>query len=167
MTSGGIPIIAFITAMLAAGLVAAVPLILAALGEAVGEKAGLLNLGIEGMMLAGAYFGFATGYQTESAGWGILAGIAAGAIFGLLFAVLTISLRVDQVLVGLAITIFGGGLTAFLYRDTFGGQNPSLSVDTPRVAIPLLSRIPILGDAAFNQSVFFYLAFALVPVFAF
>jgi ABC-type uncharacterized transport system permease subunit len=167
MTSGGIPIIAFITAMLAAGLIAAVPLILAALGEAVGERAGLLNLGIEGMMLAGAYFGFAAGFQTNSAGWGILGGVAAGAVLGLVFAILTISLRVDQVLVGLAITIFGGGLTAFLYRDTFGGQNPSLDVELPRIAIPGLERIPIFGSAVFNQQALFYLAYLLVPVFAF
>jgi general nucleoside transport system permease protein len=167
VTIGGIPLVAFFTAMLAAGLVAAAPLVIAALGEAVGEKAGLLNLGIEGMMLCGAFFGFYAAYQSGGAVWGVLAGIGAGLALGLLFAILTVSLRVDQVLVGLAITIFGGGLTAFLYRDIFGGQNPSLSVDTPRLAIPLLSRIPILGDALFNQGVLFYLAFAFVPVFAF
>ena len=122
MTVTGIPLGAFLTAMLAAGLVAAVPLILAALGEAVGEKSGLLNLGIEGMMLAGAFFGFHVSYQTEASLWGIVAGMAAGAVLGLLFAFLTVSLRVDQVLVGLAITIFGAGLTAFLYRDVFGGR---------------------------------------------
>src|SRR4051794_25648491 len=120
--------------MLAAGLVAAAPLVMAALGEAVGEKSGLLNLGIEGMMLCVAFFGFYAAYQTGVALWGVLAGLAAGFVLGLLFAFLTVSLRVDQVLVGLAITIFGGGLTAFLYRDIFGGQNPSLSVDTPRLA---------------------------------
>jgi simple sugar transport system permease protein len=133
----------------------------------VGEKSGLLNLGIEGMMLCGAFFGFLASFQTESAAWGIAAGMASGLALGLLFAVLTISLRVDQVLVGLAITIFGAGLTAFLYRDVFGGQNPSLSAPTPRIAIPGLDRIPILGSALFNQQLLFYLAFILVPLFAF
>ena len=166
MTGGNVPLLAFVTAMLAAGLVAAVPLVLAALGEAVGERSGLLNLGIEGMMLCGAFFGFLAAWQTGSAVAGVVGGVAAGAILGLVFAVLTISLRVDQVLVGLAITIFGGGLTAFLYRDVFGGQNPSLSVDTPRIAIPLLSQIPVLGSAMFNQGLLFYVAFALVPLFA-
>src|SRR5215218_9580380 len=99
--------------MLAAGLVAAAPLVMAALGEAVGEKSGLLNLGIEGMMLCGAFFGFYAAYQTGAAVWGVVAGLGAGFALGLVFA------------------IFGGGLTAFLYRDIFGGQNPSLSVDTP------------------------------------
>lgn len=167
MTLGGVPLVAFVTAMLAAGLVAAVPLVLAALGEAVGEKSGLLNLGIEGMMLSGSFFGFYAAYQSGGAGWGVLAGIAAGAALGLVFAVLTVSLRVDQVLVGLAITIFGAGMTAFLYRDIFGGQNPSLSVDTPRIAVPLVSRIPVIGDALFNQNLLFYIAYALVPLFAF
>ncbi|MFT4038297.1 MAG: ABC transporter permease [Thermomicrobiales bacterium] len=159
--------IAFVTAMLAAALIAAAPLVIAALGEAVGEKSGLLNLGIEGIMLSGAFFAFAVAYNTESALLGILAGVGAGLVLGLLFAILTISLRVDQVLVGLAITIFGGGLTAFLYRDMFGGQNPSLPVDTPKIAIPGLSQIPVVGPAMFNQQALFYLAFLLVPVFAF
>jgi simple sugar transport system permease protein len=167
VTIGGIPVEGFLSAMLAAGLVAAVPLILAALGEAVGEKSGLLNLGIEGMMLSGAFFGFLAAYQSGGSLWGVVAGVAAGALLGLLFAFLTVSLRVDQVLVGLAITIFGGGLTAFLYRDIFGAQNPSLPTDMPRIAIPLLSRIPIVGSALFNQQALFYLAYALVPVFAF
>lgn len=167
MSLGGVELTAFLTAMLAAGLVAAVPLILAALGEAVGERAGLLNLGIEGMMLCGAYFGFQAAFQSGNTLAGVLAGVAAGAALGLLFAALTVSLRVDQVLVGLAITIFGGSLTAFLYRDVFGGQNPSLAVDMPRIAIPGLSQLPILGRALFNQQALFYLAFLLVPVFAF
>jgi simple sugar transport system permease protein len=167
MTLGGVPVVAFLAAMLSAGLVAAVPLVLAALGEAVGERSGLLNLGIEGMMLSGAFFGFYAAYQTGGSLWGVLAGIVAGAVLGLLFAVLTISMRVDQVLVGLAITIFGAGMTAFLFRDLFGGQNPSLSVDMPRIAIPGLSQIPVLGPALFNQQAFFYIAYLLVPVFAF
>jgi simple sugar transport system permease protein len=158
---------AFVTAMLAAALIAAVPLIIAALGEAVGEKAGLLNLGIEGMMLCGAFFAFAVAYNTNSAWLGILGGVVAGLVLGAVFAVMTISLRVDQVLVGLAISIFGGGLTAFLYRDIFGGQNPSLPVNTPRLAIPGLSQLPIVGSSIFNQQALFYTAFLLVPIFAF
>src|SRR5688500_8800982 len=108
--------------MLAAGLVAAAPLVMAALGEAVGEKAGLLNLGIEGMMLSGAFFGFYAAYQTGGAVWGVLAGIGAGLALGLVFAFLTVSLRVDQVLVGLAITIFVGALIAFVSRAIVGGR---------------------------------------------
>ena len=85
------------------------PLVLAALGEAVGEKSGLLNLGIEGMMLCRLLLRVLRAYQRRLA-LGMLAGIAAGLVLGLVFAVLTVSMRVDQVLVGLAITIFGGGV---------------------------------------------------------
>lgn len=167
MNVGGIDLGGFLSAMLSAGLVAAVPLVVAALGEAVGERAGLLNLGIEGMMLAGAFFGFLAAYQTESVVFGMLAGIVAGLLLGLLFGVLTISLRVDQVIVGLAITIFGGGLTAFLYRDVFAGQNPSAEVAPLSITIPVLSDIPIVGPAVFQGQLLFYLAYACVPIFAF
>lgn len=167
MNSSGIDLGVFASAMLAAGLLAAVPLILAALGEAVAEKSGLLNLGIEGMMLSGAFFGFLAAYTTGSVVAGLAAGVAAGATLGLLFGFLAVGLQVDQVLVGISITIFGGSLTAFLYRDIFGGQNPSASVEPLVVPIPLLRDIPIIGPALFERQLIVYLAYALVPVFAF
>ncbi len=163
----GIDLSDFVSAMLAAGLVAAVPLILASLGEAVAERAGLLNLGIEGMMLAGAFFGFYAAFETGSAAAGVAAALAAGLVLGLVFGFLTITLRVDQVLVGLAITIFAGGLTAFLYRDIFGRQNPSADVDPLEISIPLLREIPIVGGPLFDQQILFYASYALVPCFAF
>lgn len=164
---GGIDLSNFISAMLAAGLLAAVPLVLAGLGEAVAERAGLLNLGIEGMMLSGAFFGFYAAYRTGQVITGVASGIAAGLLLGLLFGILTIGLQVDQVLVGLAITIFSGGLTAFLYRDLFAGQNPSADVDPLRFSIPLLRDIPIVGEPFFHRQAVFYIAYALVPLFAF
>jgi ABC-type uncharacterized transport system permease subunit len=164
---GGLDLGNFISAMLAAGLVAAVPLIVAALGEAVAERAGLLNLGIEGMMLAGAFFGFYSAYETGRAWPGVIAAVAAGLVLGLVFGFLTITLRVDQVLVGIAITIFAGGLTAFLYRDVFGRQNPAADVHPLAISIPLLRQIPIVGQPLFDRQVLFYLAYALVPLFAF
>ena len=163
----GINLADFVSAMLSAGLVAAVPLVLAALGEAVGERSGLLNLGIEGMMLAGCFFGFLAAYNTGSIVAGMLAGIAAGLLLGLLFGFLTISLGVDQVIVGIAITILGGGLTAFLFRDIFGRQNPSADVTPLMVSVPLLRDIPVIGPALFEQQALFYVAYLLVPVFAF
>ncbi len=167
MNSSGIDLGVFASAMLAAGLLAAVPLILAALGEAVAEKSGLLNLGIEGMMLSGAFFGFLAAYSTGSVIAGLAAGVGAGAILGLLFGFLAVGLQVDQVLVGISITIFGAGLTAFLYRDVFGSQNPSAAVQPLVVPIPLLRDIPVIGPALFDRQLIFYLAYALVPVFAF
>src|SRR3954469_17529008 len=143
MTIGGVNIADFITALLTAGLFRAVPLTLAALGEAVGERAGLLNLGIEGMMLSGCFFGFYAAYHTESLVIGMLVATVAGVLLGLLFGVLAISMRVDQVLVGLALTIFGGGLTAFLFRDLFGGKNVAAEVNPITISVPGLRDIPI------------------------
>jgi general nucleoside transport system permease protein len=158
---------AFVTAIISAALVAAVPLLLASLGEATAEKSGLLNLGIEGMMLSGCFFGFLAAYQTGSSTLGVLGGTAAGLLLGLLFGFLAVTLKVDQTLVGIAITILGAGLTAFLYRDIFGRQNPSAGIDPHRIEIPLLQSIPVLGPAISGKPVLFYIAWLLVPVFAF
>jgi len=161
----GIDLSDFIAAMLATGLLRAVPLVLAGLGEAVAERAGLLNLGIEGMMLSGCFFGFWAAYRTESLTLGLAAAVASGLILALIFGFLTISLGVDQVLVGLAITIFSAGLTGFLFRDIFAGQNVAAEVDPLQVSIPLLRDIPIVGDPLFNRQLIFYVSWALVPVF--
>jgi ABC-type uncharacterized transport system permease subunit len=167
MTIGGVNVADFLTALLAAGLLRAVPLTLAALGEAVGERAGMLNLGLEGMMLSGAFFGFWAAYRTESLAIGMATAIASGIVLALIFGLLTITMRVDQVLVGLAITIFGAGLTAFLFRDLFGGKNVAAEVDPINVSIPLLRDIPIIGEPLFHRQLIFYICWALVPVFAF
>jgi ABC-type uncharacterized transport system permease subunit len=156
VTINGIDLVDFLTAMLATGLLRAVPLVLASLGDVFAQKSGLLNLGIEGMMLSGCFFGFYAAYHTENVTYGLLSGMAAGLAMALLFAFLTVSLRVDQVLVGLAITIFASGLTGYLFRDLFGGQNVSASVRPMTVRIPLLDR-----------QLLFYIAWLLVPVFAF
>jgi general nucleoside transport system permease protein len=167
MTINDIDLSNFLAAMLATGLMRAVPLVLASLGDAFAQKSGLLNLGIEGMMLAGCFFGFDAAYRTESTTIGLLGGITAGLILALLFGFLTITLRVDQVLVGLAITIFSSGLTGYLFRDIYGGQNVSAEVDPWNIKIPGLSEIPIVGEALFDRQVLFYLCWILVPVFAF
>ncbi len=167
MNIGDVNVADFLTALLMAGLLRAVPLTLAALGEAVGERAGLLNLGIEGMMLCGCFFGFWAAYHTESLAIGMIAAIASGIILGLIFGVLTITMRVDQVLVGLAITIFGAGLSAFLFRDLFGGKNVAVEVDPINISIPVLRDIPIIGEPLFERQLIFYICWALVPVFAF
>lgn len=167
MNIGDVNVADLLTALLMAGLLRAVPLTLAALGEAVGERAGLLNLGIEGMMLSGCFFGFYAAYHTESLWIGMLAGIAAGIVLAMIFGVLTISMGVDQVLVGLAITIFGAGLTAYLFRDLFEGKNVAADVDPVNISIPLLRDIPIIGEPLFERQLIFYVCWALVPIFAF
>jgi ABC-type uncharacterized transport system permease subunit len=157
----------FVTALLSAGLIAAVPLLLAALGETFAERAGLLNLGLEGMMLLGAFGGFFVALNSQSTELGLAAGLGVGLLLGLFFGWLTITLQVDQVIVGLGLTIFGGGLTGFLFRDLYGQQFPTLAVSAKKVALPILSAIPILGPALFQQQLVVYLTWVLVVVFAF
>jgi ABC-type uncharacterized transport system permease subunit len=167
MTINGVHLTTFLAAMLAAGLLRAVPLAAAALGEAVAERAGLLNLGIEGMMLSGCFFGFWAAYRTNSLFWGMAGAMAAGLVLGLIFGLLTITCRVDQVLVGLSITIFGAGLTGFLFRDIFAGQNVAADVNPHQISIPWLRDIPIIGKPLFNEQLLFYVAWLLVPLFSF
>ena len=156
----------FITVLLSAGLIAAVPLLLAALGETFAERAGLLNLGLEGMMLLGAFGGFYVALNSQSILAGLATGVLLGLVLGLLFGFLTITLQVDQVIVGLGLTIFAGGLTGFLFRDLYGQRFPTLAVSSEKVAIPWLSDMPIVGPAFFKQQLLVYLAWVLVIIFA-
>ena len=110
-----------LTAILVATIVAGTPLIITALGELVTEKSGVLNLGAEGMMAVGAIAGFAAAHHSGSATVGTLAGMAAGALMALIFAVLTLTLLANQVASGLALSIFGVGLSAFI------GKSPEFS----------------------------------------
>lgn len=132
------------------------PLLLAATGELVAEKAGVLNLGVEGMMLVGAVTGFGVAHVTGSPALGILAGAAAGAALALIFAVLTLSLLANQVATGLALTIFGTGLSAMVGTPFVGIALKPLA----RLDIPVLSHLPFLGPVLFGQDVLVYLSFA-------
>ena len=120
---------------------ASTPLLLAALGELVTEKAGVLNLGVEGMMLTGAIAGFAVGIGTGNWFFAVLAAALAGGATSLLFGLLTQSLLANQVATGLALTIFGVGLSALIGDDYVGTPFPGL----PKLDIPGLSDLPVLG----------------------
>jgi general nucleoside transport system permease protein len=163
MTVNGVNLEDLLTVLLSTGLIAAVPLTLAALGECFVEQGGLLNLGLEGMMLIGAFSGYWAAERSDSIALGLLVGVAVGLVLGGLFALLTVTLRTDQVVTGLAITIFGSGLTGFLFRDLYG-QERSLDVRAPRLGLPLLADVPVIGPALFDQQLPVYLAWALVPV---
>lgn len=132
------------------------PLLLAATGELVAEKAGVLNLGVEGMMLVGAVTGFGVAHVTGSAALGILAGAAAGAALALVFAVLTLTLLANQVATGLALTIFGTGLSAMVGTPFVGIALKPLA----RLDIPVLSHLPFVGPVLLGQDVLVYLSFA-------
>ncbi len=145
-------------AILLTVITAATPLVVAALGELVTERAGVLNLGVEGMMVMGAVGAFAVTQITGSPYIGLLAGIACGALFSLLFGFLTLTLVANQVATGLALTLLGLGASGMLGESYVGAAGIKLQP----IAIPLLSDIPFLGPVLFRQDIIFYLSVALV-----
>ena len=140
-----------------ATLGAGTPLVFAALGELITEKSGVLNLGVEGMMLVGAVCGFAVAADTGSLWLGVVTAMTAGAFMALLFGILTLTFQANQVAAGLALTIFGVGLSAYI-----GLQYTSIALTgLQAVHIPLLSSIPLLGPTIFSLDPLMYLSFAL------
>ena len=142
---------------------AATPLLLAGIGELVVERSGVLNLGVEGMMLAGAVTAFAITFATGSYTAGILAAALAGMLLALIFGVLTLTLVSNQVATGLALTLFGLGLSA-LVGDAFVG---SPIQPLPKLALPGLTDIPVVGPILFGQDFLVYLSVALTLGVAF
>ncbi len=138
------------------------PLLLVALGELVCEKSGVLNLGQEGMMLFGAVVGFIAAISTGNLWFGVLLAMAAGMLLSALFALVALGCNANQVATGLALTIFGIGLSSFVGAAWVGKP---LSGFEP-VAIPLLSGIPLLGKMLFSQDLMVYLSFALFAFIA-
>ena len=136
---------------------AATPLLLAALGELVVERSGVLNLGVEGMMLAGAVTGFAVTVTTGSATLGILCAMAAGMLMAFAFGVLTLSLMANQVATGLALTIFGVGLSSLIGAGFVGIAVAPL----PKLNIPGISTIPVIGPLLFSHDILIYASVAL------
>jgi simple sugar transport system permease protein len=136
-------------------IAAATPLLLASTGELVAEKAGVLNLGVEGMMLVGAVIGFGVTHGSGSAVLGIAAGAVAGSVMALIFAVLTLTFLANQVATGLALTIFGVGLSALVGARYVGQPLPPL----PKLHIEVLSSIPVLGPLLFGQDALVYFSF--------
>ncbi len=151
--------VAFLGPVLAAMLTAATPLLFAALGELVVEKSGVLNLGVEGMMLAGAVIGFIAAVTTGSSTLGFLAAAFAGLAMGALFGLLTLGLLANQVATGLALTLFGVGLSALVGQGYVGRP----IADVPELYIPGLTDLPVIGPALFGQDALVYLALAMVP----
>lgn len=137
---------------------AATPLLIAAIGELVTERAGVLNLGVEGMMIMGAIAGFAAAQMTGNAYLGALAGIIVGAAFSQLFAFLTLTLVANQVATGLALTILGLGLSG-LWGESFIGV-PGVKMQA--IEIPVLSELPLIGRLLFGQDLIFYISIALI-----
>jgi ABC-type uncharacterized transport system permease subunit len=144
--------------LIAALMVAATPILLAAIGELVVEKAGVLNLGVEGMMIMGACMGFIIAVSTGSAFLGFVGAALGGMALALLFALLTQVLMTNQVASGLALTLFGLGLTALLGQNYVGITPPR----TARLDLGWLAEIPFVGRAFFSHDIVIYLSIALV-----
>ncbi len=156
---------AFLTALLFGAVMAGVPLLLAGLGEQISEKAGVLNIGIEGMMLMGAYSGFVVAYESGSFWLGFLGGGLGGLAVAAVMALLCVRLGMNQIVIGIALTLGVEGLTALLHRFQFARSYPRLDA-VPVLALPGLEQIPVLGAALFSHHPLVYLAVLLVPLLA-
>lgn len=151
----------FLTALLYGAVTAGVPLLLAGLGEQVSEKAGVLNVGIEGMMLFGAYWAFVATLYSGSFWLGFLAGGLAGGVVALLMALFCVRLGMNQIVIGIALTLGAEGLTALLHHFAFSRSRPSLDM-APTLPIPGLEAIPVIGAALFRHHALVYLALLAV-----
>ncbi len=154
-------VFSFISNLLASGLSLATPLLFAALGEIIMERAGILNISLEGKMLVAAFFAMVAAYATQSPLSGLIAGILAACVLGVFFALFTITLRADQIIVGAGLNILALGLTGVLYRELFGKTGATLSVPTfETVAIPGMEALPFIGRILFRHNVLVYAALA-------
>ena len=146
--------------LVASLIVASTPLVLAALGELIVEKSGVLNLGVEGMMIIGAVTGFIVGVESGSAYIGMMAEAMAGALLSLLFAFIILIMQANQVASGLALTIFGLGIAALMGHPYTGIKSPQIST----ISIPFISEIPVLGTMFFQHDLIVYLSLISVLV---
>ena len=157
----------FTASVVASAIRLATPYIFASLGETLGQRSGVLNLGVDGMMLMGAFFAFYTVYTTNSLILGVLAALVVGALMGLAMAFVSVTLKAEQGISGIGVYLFGLGMSELLFQELIGTPK---SVDGfPRIHFPVLSDIEFLGigEIFFNHNLLVYVAFALVPVTTF
>ena len=151
-----------IVATLSSGIRLAVPLLLASLGEAFGQRSGVLNLGVDGIMLLGAFGGYYTALKTQSPWLGLLVGLGVGLVMGLISAVISVTLLAEQGISGIGVYLFGLGMSDLLFQKLVGTPRPIQPF--PKAPIPLLSDIPVVGDLLFNHNIPIYLAFLAIPI---
>ncbi len=151
-----------IIGILASGIRLATPYLYASIGETFGQRSGVLNLGVEGQMLLGAFAAFFVAFTTGNLGFGILAAILVGALMGLAMAFVTVNLQAEQGISGIGFYLFGLGMSDLLFQKLLG------TVETvrgfPKIIIPYLSDIPVLGEVFFRQNLLVYGAYVLVPI---
>jgi general nucleoside transport system permease protein len=154
----------FDTHWLAAALVLTTPILLAAVGELISERAGVLNVGLEGFMLAGAFFSYLVTWKTESLAAGVAAAIGAGLFFAVIMGLLTIEARADQIVSGVGINLAAIGLTSYLFDQIFGSRAQAVVPTIGQLSIPGLSDIPDFGPAIFKHDWILYFAFLSVGI---
>mgnify|MGYP001054308619 CR=1 FL=1 len=159
--------VSLLTSLLSITLRAGTSLLYATIGEIYTERAGILNLGVEGMMMVGAVSAFAVGYHTESLVLAVVMALLAGTLLALVHAFLSISLRANQVVSGLTLTLFGTGLASFLGQRLGPGGSRLVGLVGPslgRLPIPMLSDLPVVGSSFFDQDILTYGLYGLVPL---
>ncbi|MEL7610414.1 MAG: ABC transporter permease [Bacillota bacterium] len=155
----------FITTFLTSDVRTAMPILLAALGLVYSERAGVVNIGVEGIMLIGALASFAGSFFLGNAWAGMAVAMLCGLLIGLVFAFLVVTVKANQTVIGMALNIFGSGLTITLNRIIFGINASPPPVDSySNVPVPVLSKIPMLGDILFNHNVWVYIAIGILIV---
>ena len=154
----------FDTNLLSQALILATPILLAAIGELISERGGIINVGLEGMMLSGAFFAYLITWKTHSLALGCLAGMGGGLIFGIAMGLLAIEAGADQIVAGVAIDLAALGLTGFMFEQIFQNMSQIVVPTVGNIAIPGLSKIPSFGPALFDHDPLLYLAFLLVPL---
>ncbi len=154
-----------VVALMSNSVLFAVPIVFGALGGAVGERAGVVNIAIEGQLLASAFVAAVVGTMTQNPWAGLVAAILAGALVALVLGVFTITYRVNQVIVGVVLNVLVLGLTSFVYAQVLVPQAASFNstIRFPKVQVPGLTHIPIIGPALFDQSLIVYLMYLTVP----
>lgn len=157
--------IAFAVGLIAGTIKFAVPLLLAALGEVISQRSGVINLGLEGVMLVGAFVGFITALFTGNIWIGFLLGALSGGLMSILLPIISETLHANQIVTGIGIWILGSGLTFLLFRLLFEGSFVPSVPGLPNVDIPVLSDIPHVGRILFQHDILVYLTIALVPAF--
>lgn len=154
--------VSFITTFLAAAVRMAAPLMYAGLGETIAEKSGVLNIGMEGVMLFGAFFSFVGAFFSGNLFVGLLCGILGGVAISAIHALLSVFLAKDHSVAGLALNMFALGVTSFLFKVVSDGQGYMQIETLTTIRIPVLASIPLIGEAFFNQDIFVYTLYILI-----
>lgn len=155
----------FTASVFAAMIRLATPYLFASIGEMFGQRSGVLNLGVDGIMLMGAFFSFYAVLTTGSLVLGVVVALIVGAVLGLAMAFISVTLKAEQGISGIGLYLFGLGMSELLFQKWVG--TPQAVSGFPRLHIPILSELPVIGDIFFNHNLLVYVAFALVPISAY